>query len=114
MSHTTILALDGLSCMGCVNKVKTTLLQREDITEAQVTRTYACITGSATPEQIIKSITDLGYNAILVTTPTTTLTLQGLACESCINSTRQALEQVDGVVFADVDKTTARIYGSAD
>lgn len=114
MSHTTILALDGLSCMGCVNKVKTALLQREDITEAQVTRTFARITGSATPEQIIKSITDLGYKAILVTTPTTTLTLQGLACESCINSTRQALEQVDGVVFADVDKTTARIYGSAD
>ncbi|MGL6002342.1 MAG: copper-exporting P-type ATPase CopA [Plesiomonas sp.] len=114
MSHTTILALDGLSCMGCVNKVKTALLQREDITEAQVTRTFAHITGSATPEQIIKSITDLGYKAILVTTPTTTLTLQGLACESCINSTRQALEQVDGVVFADVDKTTARIYGSAD
>ncbi|MGL5006304.1 MAG: copper-exporting P-type ATPase CopA [Plesiomonas sp.] len=114
MSHITILSLDGLSCMGCVNKVKTALLQHDNITDAKVTRTYACVTGNATVAEIINSITDLGYKAHTVTTPTIALALQGLACESCINNTRQALEQVDGVVFADVDKTSARIYGAVD
>ncbi len=41
MSHTQLLALDGLSCGHCVKRVKEALEQRSDVEQAEVTQQEA-------------------------------------------------------------------------
>ncbi len=114
MSHTTILALQGLSCMHCVNSVKKALANRADVEQADITIDYAKITGAASAESLIETIQAAGYDAIIASQPDVELALSGLSCMHCAGTTRKALEAVDGVIAAEVNTETAKIYGKAD
>lgn len=65
MSHTTLLALDGLSCGHCVKRVKEALEQRQDVQLAEVSLNEARITGDAEPEALIATVEQAGYHASL-------------------------------------------------
>ncbi|OBW91484.1 cation transporter [Gallibacterium anatis] len=43
----------------------------------------------------------------------TLLKLNDLSCQHCVKSVTNALEKLPDVVFADVEKTSAKIYGDA-
>jgi len=65
MSHTTLLALEGLSCGHCVKRVKETLEKRDDVEQADVSITSASITGPASAEALIAAVEEAGYHATL-------------------------------------------------
>lgn len=113
MPTTVLLALEGLKCMGCANKVKNTLLTLSNVTDVTATPQYAKVTGDAPVDELIQQINALGYQAMTANKPDLILSLSGLACGSCVAKTQTALEAVSGVVSAEVDKTSARIFGSA-
>ncbi|WP_350305500.1 copper-exporting P-type ATPase CopA [Photorhabdus viridis] len=114
MSHTTILTLQGLSCMHCVSRVKKALENRADVEQTDITVDYAKVTGKASPESLIETIKDAGYEATIASQPDVELELSGLSCMHCAGTARKALEAVDGVIAADVNTETAKVYGKAD
>ncbi|ACS84836.1 copper-exporting P-type ATPase CopA [Musicola paradisiaca] len=114
MSQTVLLSLQGLSCEHCVGRVKKALESRPDVEKADVSLTYANVTGEVGSSALIDTIVQAGYEASPATTPDTTLSLSGLNCQHCVASTRKALEAVAGVSAVDVSLEQARIYGSAD
>lgn len=65
---TTELQLTGLTCQHCVQRVKQSLQQRDDVVHAEVTLHLARITGSASNEALIDTIKQAGYGAT-VTSP---------------------------------------------
>ncbi|WP_158783835.1 copper-exporting P-type ATPase CopA [Pantoea sp. BAV 3049] len=65
MSQTTLLALEGLSCVHCVKRVKETLEQRADVDQAEVTITEARISGTAGADELIAAVEQAGYHATL-------------------------------------------------
>ncbi|VEB72539.1 Copper-exporting P-type ATPase A [Providencia rustigianii] len=71
----TILALQGLSCMHCVGSVTKALEARGDVTNLKVTIEYAVIESDAKAEDLIATITDAGYEAVIATTPDVELQL---------------------------------------
>lgn len=111
MSQTTVLALQGLSCMNCAQKVKKALESRDDVQQADVNVHYAKITGEAPTGMLIDSVVAAGYHAEVATQADTELELSGLSCMHCVGSTRKALEAVPGVIAAEVTTDAARIYG---
>ncbi|WP_446469808.1 copper-exporting P-type ATPase CopA [Xenorhabdus stockiae] len=114
MSTTTILALQGLTCMHCVSRVKKALEHLPEVEQAEVTPEYAKIISNVTPDVLIAAIRDAGYQASIADLPDIELQLSGLSCMKCVGKTQKALESVEGVVAAEVDKQTARIYGKAE
>ncbi|PHM68227.1 copper-exporting P-type ATPase CopA [Xenorhabdus sp. KJ12.1] len=114
MSTTTILALQGLTCMHCVNRVKKALEHLPGVEQAEVTTEYAKVISNVTPDALIAAIRDAGYQASIADRPDVELQLSGLSCMKCVGKTQKTLESVEGVVAAEVDKQSARIYGKAE
>ncbi|MBK0001383.1 copper-exporting P-type ATPase CopA [Erwinia sp. S38] len=65
MSHTTLLALDGLTCGHCVKRVQETLTKLDNVEQADVTVNEARVTGSASAEALIAAVEGAGYHATL-------------------------------------------------
>ncbi|BAN99579.1 copper-translocating P-type ATPase [Plautia stali symbiont] len=127
MSHTQLLALDGLSCGHCVKRVKEALEQRSDVEQAEVTQQEARVTGAASASDLIATVEQAGYHATLkneafspkpdplpaqepqpeaLTTESQPaeenlavhhLLIGGMSCASCVSRVEQALQKVPGV-----------------
>ena len=113
MSHTTMLALQGLSCMNCAQRVKKPE-SRSDVEQADVNVHYAKVTGDAPDSALIDSVIAAGYQAEVAPHADTELQLSGLSCMHCVGTTRKALEAVPGVFATDVTIDGAKVYGDAD
>ncbi|MGO4743017.1 copper-exporting P-type ATPase CopA [Serratia quinivorans] len=113
MSHTTVLVLQGLTCMNCAQRVKKALESRSDVEQAEVNVHYAKVTGEAPSQALIDSVIAAGYHAAVAQQADTELQLNGLSCMHCAASTRKALEAVPGVMAADVSIDSAKVYGDA-
>ncbi|MDF7660476.1 copper-exporting P-type ATPase CopA [Erwiniaceae bacterium L1_54_6] len=132
MSHTQLLALDGLSCGHCVKRVKEALEQRSDVEQAEVTQQEARVTGAASASDLIATVEQAGYHAALKdspkseplaasepqpealatesysppadeTQPVHHLIIGGMSCASCVSRVEQALQKVPGVSQARVN-----------
>ncbi|WP_145590555.1 copper-exporting P-type ATPase CopA [Yersinia aleksiciae] len=114
MLQTTVLALNGLSCMSCAKRVKTALESREDVHHAEVNVHYAKVTGEAETQALINTVQQAGYQAEEAQAPDIELQLSGLSCGHCTETTRKALEAVPGVIAADVTLESAKVYGKVE
>jgi len=133
MSQIVSLNLDGLTCGHCVKRVKESLEKRDDVEQAEVTQTHALVTGSATPEALIATVKEAGYDAEVASlpksdpltessTPSEALTadttslpansneddsqqllIGGMSCASCVSRVQNALQKVPGVSQARVN-----------
>nr|WP_159464213.1 copper-exporting P-type ATPase CopA [Scandinavium goeteborgense] len=132
MSQIIDLTLDGLTCGHCVKRVKESLEQRPDVSQADVTTTEAHVIGSASAEQLIDAIKQAGYGAELShpkanpltesSLPSEALTavpsalpaaddlddsqqllINGMSCASCVSRVQNALAAVPGVTQARVN-----------
>lgn len=132
MSQIIDLTLDGLTCGHCVKRVKESLEQRPDVSQADVTTTEARVTGSASAQQLIDTIKQAGYGAELShpkanpltesSLPSEALTavpsalpaaddlddsqqllINGMSCASCVSRVQNALAAVPGVTQARVN-----------
>jgi Cu+-exporting ATPase len=65
MSQTTVLTLQGLSCMHCVGSARKALEAVPGVTSAEVTLEAANVYGDANAEQLIAAIEDAGFHASL-------------------------------------------------
>ncbi|KGQ64320.1 copper ion binding protein [Gallibacterium anatis] len=109
----TLLKLSDLSCQHCVKNVTNALSAVAGVENVKVSLHYAYVEGNADSEALIKAVVDAGYQAEVANEPAQTLSLSGLNCQHCVNSVKNALEKLPDVVFADVEKTSANIYGDA-
>ncbi|WP_145489567.1 copper-exporting P-type ATPase CopA [Yersinia aleksiciae] len=114
MLQTTVLALNGLSCMSCAKRVKTALESREDVHHAEVNVHYAKVTDEAETQALINTVQQAGYQAEEAQAPDIELQLSGLSCGHCTETTRKALEAVPGVIAADVTLESAKVYGKVE
>jgi Cation transport ATPase len=132
MSHTQLLALDGLSCGHCVKRVKEALEQRDDVEQAEVTQQEARVIGAASADDLIATVEQAGYHAKAVDSPKPKplpavapppealatephiqpaaenlpvhhLLIGGMSCASCVSRVEQALQKVPGVSQARVN-----------
>jgi len=133
MSQIIFLNLDGLTCGHCVKRVKESLEKRADVEQAEVTQTHARVTGSATPEALVETVKEAGYDAEVASfpkadpltessTPSEALTadisslpassneddsqqllIGGMSCASCVSRVQNALQKVPGVSQARVN-----------
>lgn len=69
MSQIIDLNLDGLTCGHCIQRVKESLEKRGDVEQAEVTKTHARVTGTATPESLIETVKEAGYGAEVASHP---------------------------------------------
>jgi len=109
---TIVLALTELSCGHCIKNVKQTLEKLDGVENAEVTLNFAKVNTSLSPQVLIDAITKAGYGA-QVAQPNLVLTLGGLACGHCVKSVENALSAVENLDVFEVDKTEAKIYGTA-
>jgi Cu+-exporting ATPase len=65
MSQTTVLALQGLSCMHCVGSTRKALEAVPGVTAADVAIDSAKVTGDADPQTLINAVEQAGYHATL-------------------------------------------------
>lgn len=133
MSQIIDLNLDGLTCGHCVKRVKESLEKRTDVEQAEVTQTHARVTGTATPEALVETVKEAGYDAEVASfpkadpltessTPSEALTadapslpassneddsqqllIGGMSCASCVSRVQNALQKVPGVSQARVN-----------
>ncbi|MBP6123178.1 hypothetical protein HBM99_05340 [Providencia heimbachae] len=61
----TTLSLSGLTCSHCVASVTKALNARSDVKSANVTTEYAIIESDASAADLIATITDAGYQAVV-------------------------------------------------
>lgn len=114
MSATTLLALNGLSCQHCVQRVKKSLEALPQVTAAEVGLHYARVAGEVSAQQLIENVEQAGYEAQLANQPDIELPLDGLSCGHCIRAVQKALEAIPGVAAAEVFLDHARVFGQAD
>ncbi|CDG16624.1 copper-exporting P-type ATPase CopA [Xenorhabdus doucetiae] len=114
MSTTTILALQGLTCLHCVGRVKKALEKIPGVELAEVNLNYAKVISHVSSDELIAAIVAEDYHATVATQPDVVLRLSGLNCMKCANKTQKALEAVEGVIATEVNTQTAKIYGKAD
>ncbi|MEQ1962002.1 copper-exporting P-type ATPase CopA [Xenorhabdus khoisanae] len=114
MSTTTILALQGLTCMHCVGTVKKALEKIAGVEQVDVSLNYAKVIGDVSSDVLIAAIIAEDYAASVATQPDIELRLSGLSCMRCAGKTQKALETVEGVIATEVDTQTAKIYGKAE
>lgn len=142
MPQITLLALQGLTCMNCVQRVKKALETVTTVVKADVSIEIAKVYGKVSPATLIAAVEHAGYQATLITnmrktkhdaiptqdmpathSPTAISTdaesiqllLTGMSCASCVSKVQQALQSVEGVQIARVNlaERSALVTGTA-
>ncbi|AHD10981.1 heavy metal translocating P-type ATPase [Phaeobacter gallaeciensis] len=101
----------GLSCAGCVGRAERALASVSGVQEASVNlaTSKARIVGSSeiSAEDLRGALKTAGYPAAEAMIE---LQISGLTCASCVGRVERALQQVDGVVSADVNLAQEQAY----
>ncbi|WP_207063786.1 copper-translocating P-type ATPase [Motiliproteus sp. SC1-56] len=107
MSQALHLQLQGVSCNGCVGKIRRTLQAEDKEADLQVTLETgrARVFSTLPPDRIQSLISELGYGVELAAKNSETLRVEGVSCNGCVNKIRKALagEDSDAKLSADLD-----------
>ncbi|MEH6650324.1 MAG: heavy metal translocating P-type ATPase [Motiliproteus sp.] len=99
------LSLQGVSCNGCVSKIR--MLLQESDPEAEISvdlqRKIAKINSLLSTEHVIEQIEELGYQARLVMTSQQQFQVEGIKCNGCLSKVRKALAERDPQAQAEAD-----------
>ncbi len=99
------LPISGMMCASCVSHVETALQEVPGVAKTTVNlATEKATVQLADPNlplsRLITAVQDAGYD---VTTETTTLTIKGMSCASCVDHVETALKELSGVNEAVVN-----------
>ncbi len=102
-----LLPIEGMSCSGCAVNVERALRQRPGVTRADVNLAgkRAAITFDPNQSDLTDfqaAVENAGYS---IPTSTITLTVEGMSCISCASHVGGALEDLAGVLSAEVNLT---------
>ncbi|WP_089649902.1 heavy metal translocating P-type ATPase [Halobacterium hubeiense] len=107
-SQTIHLDITGMSCANCSATIQDTLESLDGVSEADAN--FATDEGSVTydPEEvslkeIYDAIDEAGYGAV---SETVTITISDMTCANCAETNQTALENIPGVVNAEVNYAT--------
>jgi Cu+-exporting ATPase len=104
------LPVKGMSCASCVAKIERAVGRLAGVEEVRVNLATERATVTYEPArlgvpEVAKAIEDLGYEVQL---ETSTLSVQGMSCASCVAKIERALLAVPGVVSASVNLGTEK------
>lgn len=99
------LSLGGVSCSGCVNKIRSSLKESDPQVEINVdlNNMVAEIHSLLNSEQIIARIQALGYQAHLLLPTQQQFQVEGVTCNEEFNKVRNALSEHDPQAVAEAD-----------
>ncbi|MBF0183689.1 MAG: copper-translocating P-type ATPase [Magnetococcales bacterium] len=102
------LPVSGLSCGSCAARLQRHLLQTAGIEQAQVNLATAQATLATTLplDNIIAAVESAGFR---VPEQTTTLTIRGLSCASCVRRAETALAQLSGIRQVSINLANATV-----
>lgn len=111
-TETVTLPVKGMTCNSCVNSITAALTARAGVSHVAVSLAAETATVSYSPTvlsqaDIVVAIEDCGFDVPVEATPThgtikVTLPVQGMTCNSCVNSITNALRAKEGVSFVNV------------
>ena len=98
------LPVQGMTCAGCVNHVERSLnavpgVGKSVVSLATGRATVQLADTNVSVERLIQAVHDAGYE---VPVATTTLTITGMTCASCVGHVEGALKGLDGVLEVSV------------
>ncbi|CAI1498467.1 Copper-transporting P-type ATPase [Serratia quinivorans] len=103
------LPVDGMTCASCVGRVERALKAVPGVDSASVNlateRADLTFSGAADPQAAVRAIENAGYN---VREETTELVIEEMTCASCVGRVEKALNQIPGVLEANVNLATER------
>src|SRR3989304_3172131 len=99
------LPISGMTCASCVSHVETALKEVPGVAQTTVNlatekATVQLADGNVSIGQLVTAVQDVGYD---VPTETTTLTIKGMTCASCVDHVETALKELRGVNEAVVN-----------
>lgn len=100
-----VLALEGVSCNGCVNKIRKQLQLSDPVAEISVDlgSKIAQVDSSLTSAQIIVLIEELGYKASPIGSTQRQFRVEGIKCNGCLSKVRKALVEQDPRAEVEAD-----------
>jgi Cu+-exporting ATPase len=103
------LPVEGMTCASCVGRVERALKAVPGVDSASVNlateRADLTFSGTADPQAAVHAIENAGYN---VREETTELAIEEMTCASCVGRVEKALNQIPGVLEANVNLATER------
>ncbi|CAI0851531.1 heavy metal translocating P-type ATPase [Serratia quinivorans] len=103
------LPVEGMTCASCVGRVERALKAVPGVDSASVNlateRADLTFTGNADSQAAVRAIENAGYN---VREETTELAIEEMTCASCVGRVEKALNQIPGVLEANVNLATER------
>ncbi|MDO8681966.1 MAG: heavy metal translocating P-type ATPase [Armatimonadota bacterium] len=106
------LPITGISCSACAAKIEKGVAKLTGIEEANVNCATNVLTvkydpAAASPKELLRTITDLGYGA---GAERMTIPVNGMQCASCVRKVESALEALDGVVTAEANYASGKVF----
>lgn len=111
------LPIEGMTCASCVGRVEKALRKVEGVDSVSVNlateRADIKTHGTVSQQTLVKAIQTAGYS---VPASSSTLSIAGMTCASCVARVERALKAVPGVMEASVNLATERAWvrGHAD
>ena len=102
MTDQTTIEIDGMHCAACVGRAERVLARVPGVSGASVNlaTTTARLTGSPDLAAVATALSKAGYG---LRQSTTTLTIDGMTCASCVGRVERALQAVPGIQSATVN-----------
>ncbi|HEY5717274.1 MAG TPA: heavy metal translocating P-type ATPase [Motiliproteus sp.] len=99
------LSLEGVSCHGCVNKIRRSLQASDQSAEIDVdlASKIAQISTQLNTDRVVAEIEALGYQAHPVESNRFQFQVDGIKCNGCLNKVRTALAERDPQVEVEAD-----------
>ena len=101
--------VQGMTCASCVSHVEKALAHTPGVNAASVNlateRAEVSLAPGASLTQLVKSVSDAGYEAVVETIE---IGVGGMTCASCVSHVEKALGAVPGVLEAKVNLATER------
>ncbi|MFQ5858796.1 MAG: HAD-IC family P-type ATPase, partial [Anaerolineae bacterium] len=104
------LPVEGMTCASCVGHVERALRKVAGVEAANVNLATERASVTFDPQRssvahLVAAVHDAGYD---VPTESTTLSIRGMTCASCVGHVERALKKVDGVISAGVNLATEK------
>jgi Cu+-exporting ATPase len=105
------LLVEGMTCASCVGHVERALKKVDGVADVSVNlATERATVESESPngadvDALVTAVHDAGYE---VKVETTTLSIGGMTCASCVGHVERALKKVEGVIDANVNLATEK------
>lgn len=103
------LGIAGMNCASCVGRVEKALLGLPEVETASINlateRAEITVSSMPEPATLEEAVAKAGYELV---TETLELTIEGMSCASCVGRIEKALNDVPGVMEAQVNLATER------